>query len=89
MFMADQGGVLSTGILIFPWAWDSEAGVLAGTGDILIIGIIHITLGAHHVIIADITDMGDITLIGIMDTEIIIMAVDQDFLQIMVPETGI
>ena len=89
MYMVGQAGVLVMGILIFPWDGVSEAGVMAGTGGIPITGTILITIGALRVIIADIMDTGDMTLIGIMDLEIIIMAGDPDFIQIMAPETGI
>jgi hypothetical protein len=62
-----------------------EAGVLVGTGAIPITGIIHILFGARNVIVADIMDYGDITRIGIMDSEII-MAGDPGFFQIMAME---
>ena len=87
--MVGQAGVLIMGTLISPWVGVSEVWAGVGTGAIPITGIIHITIGALHVIIADFMDIGGITLIGIMDLEIIIMAGDPGFLQLMAMETGI
>jgi hypothetical protein len=89
MFMVGQAGVLIMGILISPWVGVSEAWAGVRTGATPIAGTIHIIIGARHVIIATFMDIGVIILIGIMDLEIIIMAGDPDFLQIMAMETGI